>query len=42
MNRCGNRAKSGALGQNINQKCFGSRSGRRFRESYDGQTKAAP
>jgi hypothetical protein len=40
MNRCGSHAwNSGAQFRRIS---FRNRSGRRFRESFDGQTKAVP
>jgi hypothetical protein len=39
MNLC---AKPGALEPRYVETSFRTRSGRRFRESFDGQTKAAP
>jgi hypothetical protein len=42
MNRCGSHAKLGALGHNFNEMSFRIRSGRRFSESFDEQTKAVP
>ncbi len=42
MNCCGSYANPGALGHNFNEMSFTIRSGRRFRESFDGQTKTAP
>ena len=42
MNRYGSHAKSGAVEHNFNQMSFRIQPARRFRESFDGQTKAAP
>ena len=42
MNRCGSHAESGALEHNFNQMSFRIQIARRFCESFDGQTKAAP
>ena len=42
MNRCGSHAKSGALEHNFNQMSFRIQPVRRFRESFDGHTKAVP
>jgi hypothetical protein len=42
MNRFGSRAKLGALEHNFIKNALQNRSSRRFRESSDGQTKAAP
>ena len=41
MNRCRSHAKPEALGHNFNEMSFRIEPGRRFRESFDRQTKAA-
>jgi hypothetical protein len=42
MNRCGSHAKTGTLEHNFTSKKLQNPRRPRFRESFDGQTKAAP